>query len=57
VTVTANDPDERCTVRAFWGPLFRRDGIVAQRASRGEADELAHAWADELAAGREPEAE
>jgi hypothetical protein len=57
VTARANVSDGPVIVEAFWGPPFARMGIAVERAGRAEAEELAQAWASELAAGREPQAE
>ena len=54
VTLTATGSSGRVIVEATWGPEHARVSIVAQRIGHAAADELAQAWADELAAGREP---
>ena len=43
-------------VEATWGSRYARTTVTAERPEHASASELAHVWADELAAGREPSA-
>jgi hypothetical protein len=53
VTITATGPDGRVTVAATWGLPHSRRSVVAERVGNAAAHELAQAWANLLAAGRE----
>jgi hypothetical protein len=55
-TLTATGVVGRVTVEATWGTPHLRSSVTAERVGHAAADELAQAWANELAAGREPQA-
>jgi hypothetical protein len=57
VTLTATGSDGRVIVEASWGMPHLRSSATAERVGHAAADELAQAWANELAAGREPQAD
>jgi hypothetical protein len=54
VSVTATNSGARFVVEATWGKRYVRTMVSAERIGRVAAEELAQAWADELAAGRQP---
>lgn len=55
VTLTATQSEGRVIVEASWGVPHLRTAITTERVGHGPANEVAQAWANELAAGREPE--
>jgi hypothetical protein len=55
VTITATGSEGRVTVYASWGVPHLRSSVTAERVGHAAADELAQAWANQLAAGREPQ--
>jgi hypothetical protein len=57
VTLTATGSDGRVIVEASWGVPQRRSSATAERVGHAAADDLARAWANELALGRAPRAD
>jgi hypothetical protein len=57
VTITATGSEGRVTIEATWGVPHLRSSVTAERVGHRAADGLAQAWANELAAGREPQAD
>ena len=55
VTLTATGHDGRVIVGASWGVPHLRSTATAERVGHTAAHELAQAWANLLAAGREPQ--
>jgi hypothetical protein len=55
VTLIATGSEGRITVEASWGVPHLRTTATAERVGHAAAHELAQAWANERAVGREPQ--
>jgi hypothetical protein len=55
VTITATGSEGRVTVEASWAVPHLHSSVSAERVGHAAGDELAQAWANQLAVGREPQ--
>jgi hypothetical protein len=54
VTSTASAKPNVVVVEAVWGDRYARKSVSVERVGQREAIVVANAWADQLAAGRQP---